>query len=329
LVGKGLIVAALLLLAVEFLLHTDEALYRIRSVFAAGRAIDKVLFVERNAPDLLIMGNSRADNAFDPATVAAAMGAAAPARMFNLGLPGADARILYGIARRLDDAGVLGGGGVAFVVLSLDEALVQNVDTLGQEVFFTDRTAMLADAQYHDWFRSLLRVYGYAGNFRQLREPGTAQRLLRAIHRDTDPLGGGAAEHLGYRAGIGELQDRDAALRQEAGSRAPPSEDNVRNLWRLLDLLQQRGVGLAVVFPPLLNRNVLYLGAGSVEAIPYEAIFRELEKRGIPVVTLDDQVPRDVAEFVNAGHLNDRGAQRYSRLLGRALAEIWPGTAAP
>lgn len=327
--GRGILVALILLLGVEFALHQDAVLHRFRSVFAAGRGLDKVLYVEARAPTLLIMRNSRADNAFDPQTVLKAMGRWGPGDAFNIGLPGADARILYGIARRLDDAGVLGGGGVAFVVLTLDEALVQNVDTLGQEVFFADRTAMLADNQYHDLFRSLFRLYGYSGNFRQLREPGTAQRFLRAIHRDTDPLGGGAAEHVGYRAGIGALQDRDAALRQEAGSRAPPSEDNVRNLWRLVNLLQQRGVTLAVVFSPLLNRNVLYLGAGSGDSIPYEAIVTELERRGIPVVTLDDRVPRDVAEFVNAGHLNDRGAQRYSTLLGQALAKIWPGTAAP
>jgi hypothetical protein len=282
-----------------------------------------VLFVEASSPDLLIMGNSRADNAFDPATVVKAMGASAPLNVFNLGLPGADMRVLYGISRRLDRAGVLGGGGIDFVVLSLDEALVQDVDTLGQEVFFADRQAMLSDSQYHDWFRSVLRLYGYSDNLRQLREPGTLGRFVRASRRDTDPVGGGAVEHAGYRAGFGALQDQNAALRQEAGSRNPPAEKNVRNLWRLIDLLEERGVRLAVVFPPLLNRDVLYLGGDSEEAGPYEAISFELVRRGIPLIVLDERVPRDVTEFVNAGHLNDRGAQRYSALLGQALAGIW------
>ncbi|MBK8992640.1 MAG: hypothetical protein IPM40_13565 [Gammaproteobacteria bacterium] len=116
--GKGLLVAALLLLLVEAGLHQDAALYRLRSVFAAGRALDKVLYVETHAPRLLILGNSRADNGFDPATVSSAMGAASPGPAFNMGLPGADAAVLTGILKRLDDAGVIGGSGVAAVVLS-------------------------------------------------------------------------------------------------------------------------------------------------------------------------------------------------------------------
>lgn len=327
--GKGLAVAILLLIGVELLLHQDAVLHRLRSVFAAGRALDKVLYVERNTPELLIIGNSRADNAFDPATVLAGMGSAAPRRAFNLGLPGADARVLFGIMKRLDRAGVFGNGGVAAVALSLDEALVQDIDSLGQDVFFADRQTMLADAQYHDWLRTVFRLYGYSDNLRHLREPRTLERFLRAVSQDSEPVGGGAAEHLGYRAGFGALQDKAAALRQEAGSRKPPSEENVRNLWRILDLLSQRGVRVAVVFPPLLNRNVLYLGDDASASPPFIAILRELLRRGIPVIVLDDRVPRDPAEFVNAGHLNDQGAQRYSTLLGQALSGIWPVAAAP
>lgn len=327
--GRGLLIALLLLLGVELALHQDAVLQRLRSAFAAGRAVDKVLFVEANPPDLLILGNSRADNGFDPKTVLRAMGPAAPSEGFNLGLPGADARVLAGILLRLDRGGLLGGTGIQYVVLSLDEALVQQVATLGQEVFFADRALMLTDWQYHDWFRSVFRLYGYSDNFRQLREPGNLQRFLRALRADTDPIGGSAAAHAGYRAGFGGLQDKNAAMRQEVGSRNPPSANNLEHLWRMIDLLQQRGVKLAVVFPPLLNRNVLYLDDHSPDAAPYHAILAELQRREIPVIVLDHLLPRNPAEFVNAGHLNDRGAQRYSTLLGQALARLWPATASP
>lgn len=325
--GKGLLVAALLLLVVEAALHQDSTLYRLRSVFAAGRALDKLLYVETHAPRMLILGNSRADNGFDPATVTSAMGAASPGPAFNLGLPGADAAVVAGILKRLDNAGVIGGSGVAAVVLSVDETLLQDVDTLGQEVFFADRKTLLEDGQYLDWLRSLVRLYGYSDNFRQLREPGTLQRFVQALFRDTDPVGGAASEHAGYRAGTGVLQDQAAAMRQEVGSSQPPSASNLRNLWRILDLLELREVEVAVVFPPLLNRNVLFIEHENTRAVPFLAVMAEIAHREIPVIVLDRDYPRNPAEFANPGHLNDRGAQRYSAMLGQSLSKIWSSPA--
>jgi hypothetical protein len=295
-----------------------------RSVFAAGRALDKVMYVEATPPDLLILGNSRTDNGFDPKTVTHAMGQTHARSIFNLGLPGADARVLLGVLMRLDRKGVLGGQGVKQAVVSLDEALLQQVDTLGQEVFFADKAILFQDGEYLDWVRARLRLYGYSDNLRQLREPGTLSRFIEALRRDTEPVGGGAWEHAGYRAGFGKLQDQAAAQRQEAGSLTPPHARNQAHFWRMIDLLQRRGVRVAVTFPPLLNRNVLYLQEDSPAAAPYLAVLKELQARNIPIIVLDRKLPRNRAEFINAGHLNDRGAQRYSALLGRALSNTWP-----
>lgn len=322
-------VGALLLLAVELSLHTDAFLHRYRSVFAAGRALDKTLYAQAQCPPMLLLGNSRADNAFDPRTIGTQLSFPIEREAFNLGVPGADSRVLAGIVDRIDAAGCLRAGGVRYVVLSLDEALIQAIDSLGQEVFFAGLSRMWSDGQYHDAFRSLLRLYGYATNFRQLREPGSLLRFLTATFVDTDPVGGGASLHLGYRAGFGGLQDNQSALRQEAGSLAPPDKANTRNLWRMLDLLKARGVNVAVVYPPLLGREVLYLSAPTAEAAPYHAIEAELRRRSIPVVVLDEAGVRDPAEFVNAGHLNDSGAQRYSRLLAQSLNRIWRAAALP
>ncbi|MBK8992641.1 MAG: hypothetical protein IPM40_13570 [Gammaproteobacteria bacterium] len=206
--------------------------------------------------------------------------------------------------------------------------MIQDVDTLGQEVFFADRKTLLEDGQYLDWLRSLVRLYGYSDNFRQLREPGTLQRFVHALYRDTDPVGGAASEHAGYRAGTGVLQDQAAAMRQEVGSSQPPSVSNLRNLWRILDLLEARGVKVAVVFPPLLNRNVLFIEHENPRAEPFLAVMAEISRREIPVIVLDRDYPRSPAEFANPGHLNDRGAQRYSTMLGHSLARIWPANGA-
>jgi ABC-type sugar transport system substrate-binding protein len=78
----------------------------------------------------------------------------------------------------------------------------------------------------------------------------------------------------------------------------------------------------------LLQRDVLYLSPARAEAAPYVSIAAELQRRGIPLIALDAGPPRDPAEFVNAGHLNDRGAQRYSALLGDALRRHWGTRAA-
>jgi hypothetical protein len=318
--GRGLLVALVLLCVVEAWLHTDSFLLKFRSVFAAGRAMDKVCYAQANRPGLLILGNSRADNGFDPITVQRTYDSGTARGAFNLGLPGADTRVLAGIVDRLDRAHSFDPGGIRYVVLSLDESLVQSVDTLGQEVFFGGASALWAEGQYQDALRAAFRLYGYADNFRQLREPAVLQRFILALRNDVEPVGGGAARHLGYRAGFGGLQ--------EAGSLAPPSDVNVRQLWRMLDLLAARGVRVAVVFPPLLQRDVLYLSPARAEAAPYVSIAAELQRRGIPLIALDAGPPRDPAEFVNAGHLNDRGAQRYSALLGDALRRHWGTRAA-
>lgn len=316
--GRGLLVGLLLLLLVEAWLHSDAFLHRYRSVFAAGRALDKTLYAERHCPRLLLMGNSRTDNGFDARRLQREIGAADGA-VFNLGLPGADTRVLAGVVDRLDSAGCLAADGVRQVVLVLDEALVQPIDTLGQTVFFAPARRLWADGQYHDALRASLRLYGYTDNLRQLREPASLQRFVAASLGDVEPVGGGAAEHLGYRAGSGALQDLQAAQQQEAGSRAAPDEVNLRQLWRLLDLLAARGVDTRVAYPPLLGREVLYLTPDDPAAAPYQAIAAELQRRGVPVLRLDDGAPRRPSEFVNPGHLNDAGAQRYTRRLAQAL----------
>ncbi|NWG74421.1 MAG: hypothetical protein HXY24_07410 [Rubrivivax sp.] len=317
--GLGLLVGVLLLGLVEAWLHTDGFLLKFRSVFAAGRAMDKVVYAQHHRPGLLILGNSRADNGFDPRIVLKHFDPALERGAFNLGLPGADMRVLAGIVERLDHAGVFGNDGTRIVLLSLDESLLQAIDTLGQDVFFAGARRLWAERQFHDAFRATLRLYGYTENFRQLREPAVLRRFIKALHADVDPVGGAAADHLGYRAGVGALQDDVAARQQEAGSAAPPSDVNVRRLWWTLDQLAARGVQVIVVHPPLLNREVLYLASDRPEAAPYRAIAQELHRRGLPRIALAPGMPRDPAEFVNAGHLNDRGAQRYSALLGQAL----------
>jgi len=44
----------------------------------------------------------------------------------------------------------------------------------------------------------------------------------------------------------------------------------------------------------------------------------------VPLIGLEPGVRRNPAEFINAGHLNDRGAKRFSGLLAVQLQALWP-----
>ena len=314
----------MLLLVPEAMLHTDEFFYRFRAVFAVGRAMDKLKFVEANAPTLLIVGNSRVDNGFDPGAIAGRLGAENRGRIFNFGLPGSDTRTLFGLLTRLDRKGLLGPSRIEVVVIGLDEGYLQRADALGYEVFFADRATMLEKGEYRDLARSLVRLWGFSDNLKELREPAKLERFVQASRDSVEPIGGGAAKFAGYRAGFGALQDAAQIGVQEAGSKQPPDPARIDYLNRSLDLLRARGVRVAVVYPPLLNRDVLYLATDDAAANPYVEVARQLRARGVPLIGLEPGVRHDPAEFINAGHLNDRGAKRFSALLAMQLEAVWP-----
>ena len=321
--GAGVAFAILLLLVVEAYLHQDAFLLKYRSVFAAGRAMDKLNYVEAHRPRMLILGDSRVDNGFDPEVIAGRLPKGDGASVFNLGLPGADARVLYGVVSRLSRAGMLGPDRVAYVVIGLDEGLVQSGTSLGYEVFFADRHAMWLNGEWSALLGSTLRLWGFADHFKELREPARLERFAAATLRDVDPVGGPARTHLGYRAGFGELQDAGQSLAQEVGSLRPPSPAMVDYFFRTLDLLHASGVQVAILYPPLLNRAVLYRSPSDPHAPPFLQIGDRLNALGIPQLELDAGKPRVAAEFLNAGHLNDLGAKRYSGLLADQLCGLW------
>lgn len=315
--GAGTLVALIILLAAEAWLHSDAFLFRFRSVFAAGRALDKILYVEQYTPRLLIIGNSRIDNGIDPATVAERIQPGLTA--FNLGLPGANASALYGVVRRIDEHGGFGPGRIESVLIGLDESLLQDGDALGYGVFFPGRT--IGTDNLATTLRSRIRLWGYADSLRELREPAKLTSFVQAIILPLDPVGGGAAARLGYRPGFSARnQDAEQVMRQEAGSTAPPDRRAVEDFWAMLNLLRGRNIRLAIVFPPLLARSVLYLEPGNPAAKPFRGIREQIANQGIQMFALNAANTLDASEFLNAGHLNDKGAQRFSAMLGNALA---------
>ncbi len=316
--GRAFWFAVLILLGVELTLHSDAVVQRYRSVFAVGRAMDKLQFVETRPPRVLFIGNSRTDNGIDPRAVSQALGQPA-AYSFNLGLPGTNLLTWHGMVERLNRQGLLGAGGIHTVVLGLDESALQDDNSLGHVGFFADRATLWQSGRYLDWLGSVVRLWSYSGNLRQLREPEKALRFLAASTRQIDPVGGAAAAHLGYRAGFGAAQDQAQVARQEEDAHQPPSPVTLDFLWRMLDRLQVQGVRVFVTIPPLRDRDSAFYDTAE-SAAPYRALLARMQQRGVRVLA----VPRGYvpADFINAGHLRDAGAQRYSADVGRQLRAL-------
>lgn len=319
--GRAFWLAALLLACAEALLHSEAWMQRYRAVFAVGRALDKVQYVEHTRPSLLIIGNSRTDNGIDPRTLQHALNEPAQ-RAFNLGMPGANALIYHGLIERLLQRGVLGNSGSRTVLLGLDESALQEDHSLGYSPFFSDPATLWQQARYRDWLGHHVRLWSYSANLRQLREPEKAARMIEATLRSLDPVGGAPAQYGGYRAGFGAAQN-DAQLRsQETAAYAPPAPAMLSYLWLTVAALEQHQVRLVVFIPPLRDRASAFVDPRA-DAAQYRALLQQLRARGITV--LHEGAPLfEPGEFVNSGHLNDRGAQRYSRWLGEQLAHLPP-----
>jgi hypothetical protein len=316
--GRSFWFALFIILGVEWALHSDAVMTRYRSVFAVGRAMDKLSYVEAQPPGVLFMGNSRVDNGIDPLVISHVLGEPADS-CFNLGLPGSNVLTWHGMVERLEGQGLLGTGGIHTVVMGLDESALQDDNSLGYVAFFADRAALLEAGRYRDWLGSIMRLWSYSANLRELREPDKALRFIEASIRQVDPVGGAAAAHLGYRAGFGAAQNQAQVEQQEQAALLPPTPSMVGFLWRTVDRLQAQGVRVFVIIPPLRDRGSAFYDS-SVSAAPYRALLAQLQHRGVTVLPASTGfVPGD---FINAGHLNNVGAQRYSADVGRQLSAL-------
>lgn len=317
--GRAFWLAALLLAGAEALLHSEAWMQRYRAVFAVGRALDKVHYVEATRPNLLIVGNSRTDNGIDPRTLQQARNTSAQ-DAFNLGMPGANMLIYHGLITRLLQRGILAKNNNSIVLLGLDESALQEDQSLGYSPFFSDPATLWQQRRYRDWLGHYVRLWSYSANLRQLREPEKVTRMIEASLRSLDPVGGAPALYGGYRAGFGAAQN-DAQLRsQETAAYAPPSPAMLNYLWLTVAALEQHHIQLVVFIPPLRDRLSAFVDP-RVDAAPYRKLLSQLQARGIPVLHEGSPLIQP-DEFVNAGHLNDRGAQRYSRWLGEQLAQL-------
>ncbi len=317
--GKGLVVGLLLLMGVELYLHNDDFLHRYRSVFAAGRAADKIDFVAEAQPALVFIGNSRVDNGIAPTTVATTLGAQ-PSEVFNLGVPGMNTRVLHGIVRQLADRSALHPSGVRCVFIGLDASLFVEEDAMNYGVFFADREKMLEHGEYHPLLASVFRLWGFSGNLKGLREPGRLRDFLAATLVDRDPWGGSAADSRGFRAKKETLNADDVKIESAAMDIPPVDSPLVRYLLDTMDELKQRHVVIGVFFPPQFRRTNVFERAREP---PSNAgrLLSLLRERDVNIYSLNESIDFDAKWFANPGHLNEGGARLYSSLLTARISK--------
>ena len=300
-------------------MHTDAFLYRYRSVFAAGRGMDKLLALEAEPRTVIALGNSRVDNGFHPGILRQESGLEA----FNLGLPGAEACNLEGIVARLAARDRFGKGRIEQVLIGLDEGFLQRTGGLGYEVFFDEPARLLAHGRYTDWLRSRIRLWGYTDSLRTLQEPAKLLRFIEASLSEVESWGGNARETSGFRA-ADEVTNQDAAevVRQSRDMRHPPPDSEVLEcFWGTIERLQDRNVTVNAFLTPSLRGANPFAGAAGGPESPYGQIKHELTARGVTILEFDVSDLMDGKFFANPGHLNRAGAVQFSRRLAAKLTQ--------
>lgn len=312
----GVLVALLLLAGVEAILHSDAFLYRYRSVFAAGRAMDKLLAFEAHPTAVLALGNSRVDNGISPEVLRRETGLDA----FNLGLPGAEACNIEGVVARLERHGAFSSGRTRQVLIGLDDGYFQRVGGLGYEVFFDDRARLLAHGRHRDWLRSVLRLWGYADSLRTLQEPAKLIRAVEASFREVESWGGNARRTAGFRAADEAVnQDASQIEAQNSASRRPPDPEVLACFWATTDRLQAAGVKVQVFFTPSLRSANAFDGDAGGPDNPYGRMKAAFRERDIGILEFDVSSIIAGRYFANPGHLNREGATRFTAMLSAQL----------
>jgi hypothetical protein len=98
---------------------------------------------------------------------------------------------------------------------------LQPADALGYEVFFADRATMLEKGEYRDLARSLVRLWGYSDNLKELREPAKLERFIRRAGTASSRLAAAPPSLPVIAPASARLQDAAQIGLQEAGSKNP------------------------------------------------------------------------------------------------------------
>jgi hypothetical protein len=324
--GKGLIIGLLVLLGVELYLHNDDFLHRYRSVFAVGRAADKIDHVVKMQPTIVFMGNSRVDNGIAPGVVSSTLNLHR-GEVFNLGIPGQNTLVLAGVVRNLERRGVLSSVQLRYVMIGLDASLFSLEDDLNYSVFLADRWEMATAGEYRDLFSSVFRLWGFSLNLKGLREPARMQDFIAATLTDREPWGGSVLENLGYRSNQERLTPVQRNMLQDQGAPAALNFRARTYLLTAIDQLLARGICVGVFFTPRYSRINEFERSGP-DHDSYKQLLADMQARDVALFHVADMNAYGADLFSDPGHLNEDGARRYSTALATAMHSRWPAIGA-
>ena len=320
--APGIVTAILIVFGVELYLHNDDFLDRYRSVFAVGRAADKVAYVARTQPSIVLLGNSRVDNGISPVAVSAVIGKETTG-VFNLGIPGQNTRVLSGVVRELESRGALTATRMKYVLIGLDPTLFSLDDELNYSVFLADRWEMASAGEYSELAASIFRLWGYSSNLKGLREPGRMRDFIAATLTDREPWGGSLRDNLGYRAKKEEMTEPERKTVPEDTLPKPLDPKALAYLSNAVRRLLSHDMRVGVFFPPQYGRkNDFEKRDAAYEQ--YRIVLADLRRRGVEILHIENSDTYAASLFSDPGHLNEAGAKRYSTSLARAMKETWP-----
>ncbi len=317
---KGLLAALIILLGTELYLHNDDFLYRYRSVFAVGRAADKLSYIRNTKPDIIFLGNSRVDNGIDPKVIADRFNLK-PNQVFNFGIPGINTVSLCGMAQRLVQDNDRENSDKQYILIGLDDSLFTLNDNLNYSVFFADRWSLLANHQWGVLLANTFRLWGFSNNLKGLREPSRLDAFLRATLEDRDSWGGSLSENHGYRA-------KNGTLTKDVIEQVERRIDRIKSLhplavdyfFCLIETLVKHDRIVAVYFPPTFWHEAPF-------PEKYPAIIERLQKMGVRILRKTDDSDYNWNLFSDPGHLNNAGAAKFSNQIASQIMMIWPSLA--
>jgi hypothetical protein len=319
--GKGIFVGLLILCSFELYLHNDDFLERYRSVFAVGRAADKINFVAKTQPTMVVMGNSRVDNGINPGVIASSLHLNR-GEVFNLGIPGQNTRVLSGVMKILARKKALVSNRLRFVAIGIDETLFTPEDNLNYSVFFADRLDALFFHEPVVLLGSVFRMWGYSDNLKGLREPGRMRDFLIATIADREPWGGSVSSNLGYRAMESTLNAQQANSTFIASKYPTLEPSSVAYFFKAIDELLKNNIKVGVFFTPQYRRSNPF--ASAREDDEYQGILRRLRKHGVEIFITPKTTDYSAVVFSDPGHLNKTGAEKFSRELSAVIQQRWP-----
>jgi len=320
---KGILVATLLLILVEFAFHQDEIVQKYRSVFAAGRLMDKIDYINNYKPKLIVAGNSRIDNGIDPMT-AKNLISSDSVDIFNLGIPGSNMRVIQGVTNYITANNNPLNSVSDHILIGLDPGLFILEEQLGYSIFFGDRKEMWNQQDFHWLLASIFRLWGFSPNLKGLREPDKLQKFIKASFSQVEAWGGDVTTNKGFRAEEGILSVKEQHNTEDFKNTMVLDNRAINYFMKIINDLKNQDIEVAIFYPLVYKNGKVIPVSELFEPDDLQLITDFLKKKNIRFISDIETDDFTFNDFFNPGHFNSKGAEKFTRKLITRLMNEWP-----